>query len=255
MLRLAASVRLDANQACLGASRSYCGNRMQSDDTLARELRHHYLFSALNDTQRMRVLTHAAVRPFAAGEHLFSHGDEAASFFLLRQGSVKLYRLSPGGHEKIMRFIRPPQTFAESVMFMDTPRYPVHGAGVEAGELVAFECAAFLDILQESFATCRAVMAQMTQRIQAHWDEIEALTLENSRYRVVHYLLGLVPHGEHGRVSVILPARKMLIAAHVAVTPETLSRTLRALNDEGLIEISEDRVTIPDTDALRQHMH
>ena len=255
MLRWAASVRLDANQARPGASPSYCGNRMQPDNTLARELRHHYLFSALDDAQRARVLAHSSVRAFAAGEHLFSHGDEAANFFLLRQGSVKLYRLSPDGHEKIMRFIRPPQTFAESVMFMDTPRYPVHGAGVEAGELVAFDRSAFLEILQESFATCRAVMAQMTQRIQAHWDEIEALTLENSRYRVVHYLLGLVPRGEHGRVSVTLPARKMLIAAHVAVTPETLSRTLRALNAEGLIQISEDRVTIPDTEALRRHVH
>lgn len=255
MLRRAASVRLDAYQACPPACINRSGNGMQPDDSLARELRHHYLFSALSDAQRVRVLTHAALRPFAAGEHLFSRGDAAASFFLLRRGSVKLYRLSPGGQEKIMRFLRPPQTFAESVMFMDTPHYPVHGAGVETGELVAFDRSAFLEILQESFATCRAVMAQMTQRIQAHWDEIEALTLENSRYRVVHYLLGLVPRGEHGRVSVTLPARKMLIAAHVAVTPETLSRILRTLNDEGLIEVSEDRVTIPDTETLRRHVH
>jgi len=228
---------------------------MQPDSALARELRHHYLFSALSDTQRERVLAHTQLRPFAAGEHLLGHGDAAAHFFLLRSGSVKLYRLSPEGHEKIMRFIRPPQTFAESVMFMDEPRYPVHAEGVEAGELVAFECAAFLELLAESFATCRAVMAQMTQRIQAHWDEIESLTLENSRYRVVHYLLGLVPKGGHGRVSVTLPARKMLIAAHVAVTPETFSRTLRALSEEGLIEVVEDRVTLLDTEALRRRMH
>jgi CRP-like cAMP-binding protein len=201
------------------------------------------------------VLAHCQLRPFTTGERLFSHGDPAAHFFLLRRGSVKLYRLSPEGHEKIMRFIRPPQTFAESVMFMDEPRYPVHAEGVEAGELVAFERTAFLELLGESFATCRAVMAQMTQRIQAHWDEIEALTLENSRYRVVHYLLGLVPKGEHGRVSVTLPARKMLIAAHVAVTPETFSRTLRALTEEGLIEVAEERVTLLDTEALRRGMH
>lgn len=228
---------------------------MQADDTLARELRHHYLFSALSSEQRARVLAHAQARTFAAGEPLFGQGDPAPSFFLLRRGSIKLYRLSPEGHEKIMRLIRPPQTFAESVMFMDEPRYLVHAEGVEAGELVAFERTVFLDILQESFATCRAVMAQMTQRIQAHWDEIEALALENSRYRVVHYLLGLIPDGEHGRVSVTLPARKTLIAARVAVTPETLSRTLHALNAEGLIEVSEERVTILDSEALRRHMH
>jgi CRP/FNR family transcriptional regulator, dissimilatory nitrate respiration regulator len=228
---------------------------MQSDSALARELRHHYLFAALSDAQRERVLATVEKRRFAAAEALFSHGDVATRFFLLRSGCVKLYRLSPQGDEKIMRLIRPSQTFAESILFMDAPRYPVHGEGVEAGELIAFDRDTFLAILQESFATCRAVMAQMTRRIQAHWDEIETLALQNSRYRVVHYLLGLVPLGAEGRVAVTLPARKMVIAAHVAVTPETLSRTLRALSDERLIEVAGDEVTIFDVGSLRRRMH
>ena len=228
---------------------------MQADSALARELRHHYLFSALSETQHARLLASAVSRRVAVGEHLFNQGDPAAHFFLLRSGCVKLYRLSPEGNEKIMRLIRPSQTFAESILFMDAPRYPVHSEAVEAGELVAFDREPFLGILQESFATCRAVMAQMTRRIQAHWDEIETLALQNSRYRVVHYLLGLLPSGAQGRVMLTLPARKMVIAAHVAVTPETLSRTLRALSDEGLIELVGDEVTILDVGRLRSHMH
>ena len=228
---------------------------MQADSALARELRHHYLFSALSEAQRARVLEHAQARGFASSQHLFSHGNPAAHFFLVRSGSVKLYRLSHDGHEKVMRLVRPSQTFGESILFMDEPRYPVSGEGVEAGELVVFEREAFLGVLQESFATCRAVMAQMAERIQAHWDEIETLALQNSRYRVVHYLLSLVPAGKTGRVSVTLPARKILIAAHLAVTPETLSRTLRALHDEHLIEAADDAVMIPDVEALRRHMH
>jgi len=228
---------------------------MQADSALARELRHHFLFSALSEPQQARLLASAVSRRVAAGEHLFNQGDAAAYFFLLRSGCVKLYRLSPEGDEKIMRLIRPSQTFAESILFMDAPRYPVHGEVVEAGELLAFDRETFLGILQESFATCRAVMEQMTRRIQAHWDEIETLALQNSRYRVVHYLLGLPPSGARGRVTVTLPARKMVIAAHVAVTPETLSRTLRALSDEGLIEVTGDEVTILDVERLRSHMH
>lgn len=228
---------------------------MQADGALARELRHHYLFSALSDAQQERLLASAVSRQLTPGEHLFSHGDAAEHFFLLRSGCVKLYRLTQEGDEKIMRLIRPSQTFAESILFMDAPRYPVHGEVVEAGELVAFDCETFLGILRESFATCQAIMAQMALRIQAHWDEIETLALQNSRYRVVHYLLGLLPSGAQGRVTVTLPARKMVIAAHVAVTPETFSRTLRALTDEGLIEVAGDEVTILGVEKLRRHLH
>lgn len=228
---------------------------MPSDGALEHELRDHALFSALSDAEYERLLASAQMRRFSAGERLFSHGESAPHLFLLRSGCVKLYRLSQDGDEKIMRLIRPAETFAESILFMQTPRYPVHAEGVEAGELLAIERDAFLGILRDSFPTCLAVMAQLTRRIQAHWDEIETLALQNSRYRVTHYLLGLAPSGTLGRVTVTLPARKMLIAAHVAVTPETLSRTLRALSDEGLIEVNGDSVTILDVQRLRRHMH
>ena len=228
---------------------------MEMDVVLARELRGHYLFSALTDTQRERLLAASQTRSFTAGEHLFQHGDPAQRFFLLRRGCVKLYRLSDDGGEKIMRLIRPGQTFAESILFMEVPTFLVHGEGVEDGEVVELDREAFLDILRESFATCRAVMAQMTARIQAHWDEIETLALQNSRYRIVHYLLALAPATAQGRTRVTLPARKMVIAAHLAVTPETLSRTLRSLSDEGLIAVEGDEVTIPDLEGLRRRMH
>ena len=228
---------------------------MDNRSVLARELRRHYLFAALDATQRARLLGHVHTRPFAAGELLFNQGDAARAFFLLQSGAMKLYRMSAEGQEKVMRLIRPGQSFAESVMFMNEPRYPVYGQGIEGGSLMNIECEAFLAILRESFDTCRAVMAQMTQRIQAHWDEIELLTLQNSRYRVIHYLLGLVPDGQRGRVNVILPTRKGLIAAQLAVTPETFSRVLRALTDEGLIEVQDEVVEVYDTEVLRLHIH
>lgn len=228
---------------------------MQVDSAIARELHRHYLFASLTDPQQQRLLATTIVRQLDTGAPLFAHGEPAAKFYLLLSGCVKLYRLSAQGDEKIMRLIHPMQTFAESILFMDVPRYPVSGAAVEAARLLAFDRETFLGILQESFSTCRAVMAQMTRRIQAHWDEIETLALQNSRYRVVHYLLALTPPGAQGRVTVTLPTRKVVIAAHVAVTPETLSRTLRSLSEEGLIEVAGDEVTLTDVQRLRLHMH
>ncbi len=227
---------------------------MQADAALMRELHHHYLFAALSQMQQQRLLASAVLRSAMAGEALFAHGEGARHFFLLRSGCVKLYRLSAQGDEKIMRLIRPPQTFAESILFMDAPRYPVSGAAVEAAELLAFERETFLGILQESFATCRAVMAQMTRRIEAHWDEIETLALQNSTYRVVHYLLGLIGAEASSPATVRLPTRKVLIAAHLAVTPETLSRTLRSLSEAGLIDVNGDELTLIDVERLRQTM-
>ena len=106
-------------------------------------------------------------------------------------------------------------------------------------------------MLRESFDTCRAVMAQMTRRIYAHWDEIEALSLSDSQQRVAHYLLSLVPQDQAGPVSVRLPARKNVIAAQLGLMPETLSRMLRAFSERGLLEVHATAITISDLKGLR----
>jgi len=224
------------------------------EDAIIQALRTHYLFAGLSDAQHARLLPAIRIRPFSAGQMLFQQGDDASAFFLLHAGSIKLYRLSNDGHEKIMRLIEPGQSFAEGVMFMDRPCYPVHAQGLGAGVLVAIDAAAYLEFMQASFDTCRTVLASMTQRIQAHWDEIEALSLQNSRYRVVHYLLSLAADSDMGPATIRLPAAKSLIAAKLAVTPETLSRILRLLQDEDLIEMQGHRLHIPNMALLREQL-
>jgi CRP-like cAMP-binding protein len=223
-------------------------------DALMQRLRTHYLFADLDDVQHARLLSHLHVRPFSAGQSLFDHGDPARVFFVLHSGAVKLYRVSDDGHEKIMRLIAPGQSFAEAVMFMEKPCYPVHAQGLHNGVLIAIEAAAYLEVMEASFATCRTVFARMTERIQAHWDEIESLTLQNSRYRVVHYLIGLASTHDVGETTGTLPVSKSLIASQLAITPETLSRILRSLNEADLIEMQGNRLYIPSLAALRETM-
>lgn len=215
------------------------------------QLRSHYLFAALTDEQWNGLAAHIETRRLGAGEQLFGRGEPAHAFFLLREGTIKLYRVSPEGHEKIMRLIRPGMTFAESVMFMNEPRYPVHAETIEPSTVLAIETVAYLEILRQSFDTCRTVLATMTQRIQAHWDEIEALTLQSSRYRVVTYLLSLLPDQDLEQARITLPSRKALIAAQLAATPETLSRILHTLRTEGLIEMQDYQVYLPSVSKLR----
>src|SRR5699024_5183302 len=93
------------------------------------EMRDHHLFMALTEDQYDAVLARAQTRTFAARQRIFNQGDHARSFFLVQQGTVKLYRVSALGQEKIMRLVTTGDSFAESVMFMDEPRYPVDAEG------------------------------------------------------------------------------------------------------------------------------
>jgi len=214
-------------------------------------LRKHYLLAAINDAQWRALAPHLHHRQLAAGQALFSQGDRAEAFFIVRSGAMKLFRVSPQGTEKIMRLVRGGQSFAESVLFSDPPRYPVHAQAAEDSDLLAIEREAYLRLLRESFDTCRAVMAQMTQRIYAHWNEIEALSLHGAMPRVAHYLREQL--ASQGGPTLRLPLPKVQIAAQLGLAPETLSRALRKLTEGGAISVRGATVLVRDEDALHRN--
>ncbi|HET9835562.1 MAG TPA: Crp/Fnr family transcriptional regulator [Rhodanobacteraceae bacterium] len=213
-------------------------------------LRKHYLLAAIDDAQWRALSPYLHPHHLAEGQSLFSQGDRANKFYIVVKGAMKLFRVSPQGTEKIMRLVRDGQSFAESILFSDPPRYPVHAQAAEDSELVAIEREAYLRILRNSFETCRAVMAQMTQRIQAHWNEIEALSLHGAVPRVARYLLEQL--ALQGGPQLKLPATKSQIAAQLGLAPETLSRGLRTLSEHGAISVRGALVQVCDEEALRR---
>lgn len=215
------------------------------------ELREHALFTALTDDQLARAEQHASFIQLDAGEHLFEQGQRADRFFLVRSGQLKLYRLSPSGHEKVIEIVRPGQTFAEAVMFMDIKDYPVNAEAVSPAEVVAFSNRVFLGILQESQETCLQMLGDMSVRLRQLLAEIDALTLQNATLRLVNYLLYEIPEGAEESAEINLPAPKNIIASRLSVQPETLSRILHNLSDAGLINVKGLHITVNDIDGLR----
>lgn len=213
-------------------------------------VRGHYLFAGLDDEQWRTLMPHLHQRKLRAGKRLFAQGDRAEHFFVVRKGAMKLFRLSPQGAEKVMRLVHDGGSFAEGVLFADPPRYPVHAQALEDTGLLAIEREAYLALLRVSFDACRAVMAQMAQRICVHWDEIESLSLHGSAQRVARYLLTQLPAPTSKTVR--LPAPKAQIAAQLGLAPETFSRALRTLRQRGQIDVQGARIRVRKPEGLRE---
>lgn len=215
-------------------------------------LRENYLFSGLDDRQLEAAAEGASVRTLEKGEQLFTQGETARYFFLLRRGQLKLFRLSPDGDEKVIEIIQPGQTFAEAVLFHgEHARYPVHAQAVDASEVLAFSNKSFTAVLRASVDTCFKVMNIMSRRLHGCINEIDNLTLRNATYRMVVFLLQQLPEGAQKLNQVHLPATKQLIASRLSIKPETLSRILARLSQQALIEVQGNDIVIHNVPALR----
>lgn len=221
---------------------------MDSKDITA-ALKGTHLFSALDEEQLERVRRHSHVIDMVEGESLFFQGDEVSNFYLVLEGRIKLYRVSPEGKEKIVVIMETGDTFGEALMFMSKTTYPVTSTALGPSHVIGINCRAFKELLRESIETCFLVMGNMSFRLRELLHEIDALSLETGTVRIASYLLHKAPADED---SFELDIAKSVIASRLSVKPETFSRILKQLHDRDIVVIEGRRVTIRDREAMVQ---
>ncbi len=211
------------------------------------DLRKAPLLSRLTDAQLGRVRQHALRRQLQEGELLFTQGDAAKRFYLVQSGQMRLFRIAPDGGEKIIEIVSAGQTFAEALMFLQAPRYPVSAAALAPTQLIAMDAADFAAMLRGSMDTCFVVLGSLSQRLRALIGEIDELTLHSAKTRVARYLL---THCPEDRRALVLGVSKGVLASRLSITPETFSRVTKQLIAEGIIAVQGAHVTVLDRAAL-----
>ncbi|AUB85467.1 Crp/Fnr family transcriptional regulator [Candidatus Thiodictyon syntrophicum] len=205
------------------------------------------LLSGLSTEQLERVAGHAVAIHLDEGQWLFRQGDPSRRFYFVERGQLRLFRLSPDGVEKVIEIVSPGQTFAEALMFLKAPRYPVCAAALEPTELIGIEAAAFAAMLRESVDTCFVVMGALSRRLRGLIAEIDNLTLHSATSRVARYLLAQV---SADRPEFVLEVPKGVLASRLSIQPETFSRVIRQLTQDGVVAVQGAQVTVRDRAAL-----
>lgn len=217
----------------------------------SKDLKDIYLFSGFDESQLQEMLRATRVLHLDAGAPLFHFGDPVKQFFFVTSGQIKLFRSSVDGQEKVIELVRPGETFAEAVMFMEKQGYPVSAEAVEESELLGFGQKAMLGILRDSVDTCFRLMAVMSRRLRRQVDEVDRLTLHNATFRLITFLLQQVPEGVMRSSDIQLTTPKQVVASRLSIQPETLSRILSRLNAQGLLEVHGQHIILRDCAGLR----
>ncbi len=198
------------------------------------------MFSSLEAGQLNKVLEVSPAIDLEKGSTLFVQNQAALHFYVLASGQVKLTRTAIDGNEKVIDIINPPQTFAEAVILSQYEVYPVDAQAITDSRVIAIEAETYLGFLKNSPELCLSVMARMGQRM--HWliNEIDRLVLHNATYRLISYLLEQISDEQAHATEFRLKTPKLVIASRLSITPETLSRTLKALSRRQLIDYRRD---------------
>ncbi len=226
---------------------------MESGTPEYESLRAHYLFSGLAQDDFDALMKRVTRVDLEKGDILFHRGDNAACFYYVDSGHMELNMIAPTGQKKVLEVQGPGRTFAEAVAFMREHKYPVTAEALSGTTLLRIPSKDYIDRIRDNPDACMRLLGDISRHLHARVREIERLTVQNAQDRLVSYLLEHVVESSEDEATIKLNLPRHVIASRLSVTPETLSRLLRGLADEGILTIEDRLIFVRSLSRLRPY--
>ena len=207
------------------------------------------LFERLPAEVAERVTRDHAYRSLQPGEIVIKQGDRASDFNGVLGGIVKLSVSGGRQKERIIDLIGAGQCFCMASAFLELP-CPVTASVLEPGRLLVLNRQAVMEAVASYPPLALRLFGRLSFQLYQQIRAAEADAASSAAERVVRWLLSHL-ESPGSSMTIDFPVNKKTTAASLNVTPETLSRVLRALRDLGLIEVARQHVTVLDVERLR----
>ena len=226
---------------------------MEKDTAQYEAIRQHYLFSGLDEEVFDALASEISIEEYEKGEVLFHRGDPALAFYYVENGHVELSLISPDGQKKIVEVIAHGRTFAEAIVFMRETRFPVTAEALSDTVVYRVPNDAYRKLLKENSDACMRLLSDVCRHLHQRVQEIERLTLQNARSRLSSYLIDHIVETDDDEATVRLDLPKHIIASRLSISPETLSRLLRSMSDDGILTVDDRLVFVHSLARLRPY--
>ncbi len=189
-------------------------------------------------------------KSFASGDNIFTEGDESAGFYIILQGRVKVYKLSIEGKEQILHIAGTKELLGAVSAFAGSP-YPAYADAIEKTKAFFFPRNEFLKLIKQEPSVVMNIMANLSMRLQHFTKMIENLSLKEVPGRLGAYLLYLCERTGCSD-SVEIDISKGQLASLLGTTPETLSRILKKLSENKILEVNRRNIKILNRKILQE---
>jgi CRP-like cAMP-binding protein len=208
----------------------------------------HY-FASLKDEILTEIANGVTLARYERGEVILWKDDPGSGLFILKEGSVKLFLVSPQGREYILRILEEGASFNEVPVFDGSPN-PVSVAALEDCVLWVLEPSIIREAMFKYPEMSKALVFNLCQNLRQMLIAIEELSF----YQVTHRLARLIEHIPQEQLSGE-PAQRLTqdqLAARLGTVREVASRALRELERSGAIRIVRRQIHIQDLQILQQ---
>jgi len=207
------------------------------------------LFAGISQEEVARMLNgvHYQIKQFSKDEVIACNGDECKLLQMVITGSVRGEMMDATGKVLKIEDIGAPRPLAVAFLFGQNNRYPVTITANENCTLLILQRESVIQLIQSSEVFLTNFMNVISNRAQFITDKLKFHSFQSLRGKLADYFLAM----DRSNTGVIfLTKTQEELGEMFGVARPSLSRTLRELHKEGLINAEGKRIEIIDRNGL-----
>lgn len=202
-------------------------------------------FSGLNSDELEVISRLFFEKNYNRGAMIALEGELAEALYFVASGAVRIFKTSVDGKEQTLAIIHPQETFNEVPVF-DGDANPASAQAMTPVVLYGIRRNDIESILHAYRQVTINIIKAMAGRLRHLVSLVEDLSFRHVIDRVAKILLEYAADGDGPRLT----QRDM--AAMAGTAREVVSRSLKALEEEGFIKVDRHRIIIKDKEALKE---
>lgn len=192
------------------------------------------------------ILNTAQKRTVGEGGSFFFQGDPADKIYILLEGRVKLFQLTPDGQQVLLGVIAPWDLF-DTAALAHGGYYPVTAQTIQKSTALYWLEPVLMGFISKSPQLAKNALQIMAEHIQELQDRFRELATERVERRLARAILRLVSQtGKRVPEGVLLnlPITRQDLAEMTGTTLYTVSRILSQWESQGLIQSGREKIII-----------
>lgn len=210
------------------------------------------MFKGLGTGEIEEVLREARSVRYAKDSHVFDEGAEAASFFVLLHGHLRVEKTTPQGQQIVVRYVSSGELFGVAPALALT-HYPATAIAVVDSIALVWPSTSWPRLVAKFPSIAGAALQTVGNRLQDSHTRVVEMSSEQVEQRIAHALLRLAKQAgrkvEAG-VEIDFPISRQNIAEMTGTTLHTVSRILSGWEQQGLVEGGRQRIVLRDPQRL-----
>jgi CRP/FNR family transcriptional regulator, cyclic AMP receptor protein len=212
------------------------------------------LFRGLEPEVIEAIASEGHERSYRRGQTIFFEGEPSDAFYVIAEGTVKVFVLSEAGEQMVFATLRSPESLGDVALFDGGPR-SASAEALETTRLAVFPLSTVATLVRDDARVARALLGAagvLLRRLSTQTADFVFLDLEGRVAKALVISAGRrSPEGDHA-LHLDLRLTQSELGAMVGGSRQSVNQSLHALAHRGFISIDGRKVVVRDLEALRR---